>query len=335
MPRKKKKVTIKNIAEKAGVSIGTVSRVMNKADNVNEELKEKVLKTAISLGYEFELKKKGVLGTVGFVIRELENDPTQNVYFSKILRGAQKRVEELGGKLVYTVVPNTDDEIPEVVFKIKNLGVDALLLVNLSNQKLVEEILKFSIPSVIMEDYFPDLEVDSISTDGFEGAVKVAKFLSQKHDKIAFIDGPQNQYDVIQRAAGFYYALYKLGKPLNPDLVAYSDLLPEGGYRAMMELLKRGKKFTAVYCTNDNSAIGAMRAIKEKGLKIPEDISVVGNDDIDMASLLDPPLTTMKVFRETLGRVAVDHLYQKIQMPYGPILKIVIPEELIVRKSTI
>ncbi|MGB4644544.1 MAG: LacI family DNA-binding transcriptional regulator, partial [Dictyoglomaceae bacterium] len=120
MPRKKKKVTIKNIAEKAGVSIGTVSRVMNKADNVNEELKEKVLKTAISLGYEFELKKKGVLGTVGFVIRELENDPTQNVYFSKILRGAQKRVEELGGKLVYTVVPNTDDEIPEVVFKIKN-----------------------------------------------------------------------------------------------------------------------------------------------------------------------------------------------------------------------
>ncbi|MGB4645932.1 MAG: substrate-binding domain-containing protein, partial [Dictyoglomaceae bacterium] len=223
----------------------------------------------------------------------------------------------------------------EVVFKIKNLGVDALLLVNLSNQKLVEEILKFSIPSVIMEDYFPDLEVDSISTDGFEGAVKVAKFLSQKHDKIAFIDGPQNQYDVIQRAAGFYYALYKLGKPLNPDLVAYSDLLPEGGYRAMMELLKRGKKFTAVYCTNDNSAIGAMRAIKEKGLKIPEDISVVGNDDIDMASLLDPPLTTMKVFRETLGRVAVDHLYQKIQMPYGPILKIVIPEELIVRKSTI
>ncbi|PMQ02061.1 MAG: hypothetical protein CBR30_03480 [Dictyoglomus sp. NZ13-RE01] len=335
MPRSKKKVTMLDIAKKAGVSLGTVSRVLNKAGNVQKDIEEKVLKTAINLGYELELKKKGKIGTVGFVIRELENDPTQNVYFSAILRGAQKRAEELGGRLVYSVVPNTDDKIKEVVAKIKNLQVDALLLVNLSNSKLVEEILKLSIPSVVMEDYFPDLEVDSVTTDAFDGAVKVAKFLLQKHKKIAFIDGPQDQYDVVQRSAGFCFTLEKLGNPIDPDLIAYSDLLPEGGYRAMMELLDKGKEFTAVYCTNDNSAIGAIRALKERGLKVPEDVSVVGNDDIDMASLIDPPLTTVRVFRESLGRVAVDHLHKKIYEPYGPVLKIVIPEELVIRKSTI
>ena len=335
MPRNKKKVTISDIAKKAGVSIGTVSRVLNKADNVNEEIKEKVLKAAVTLGYEVEMKRKGTLGTVGFVIRELENDPTQNVYFSAILRGAQKRTEELGGRLIYTVVPNTDDKIEEVVAKVKNLKTDALLLVNLSNAKLVEEILKLSIPSVVMEDYFPELEVDCITTDAFDGASKVAEFLLKKHKKIAFIDGPQDQYDVVQRAAGFIYTLWKMGNPLDPDLIEYSDLLPEGGYRAMKKLLEKGKDFTAVYCTNDHSAIGAIKAIKEKGLRIPEDISIVGNDDIDIAQHLDPPLTTVRVFRETLGKVAVDHLYNRIINPYDVVLKIVIPEELVIRKSTI
>lgn len=335
MPRSKKKVTISDIARKAGVSIGTVSRVLNKADNVNEEIKEKVLKAAVTLGYEIEMKRKGTLGTVGFVIRELENDPTQNVYFSAILRGSQKRTEELGGRLIYTVVPNTNDKIEEVVSKVKNLKVDALLLVNLSNAKLVEEILKLSIPSVVMEDYFPELEVDCITTDAFDGASKVAEFLLKKHEKIAFIDGPQDQYDVVQRAAGFIYTLWKMGNPIDPDLIEYSDLLPEGGYRAMKKLLEKGKKFTAVYCTNDHSAIGAIKAIKEKGLRIPEDISIVGNDDIDIAQHLDPPLTTVRVFRETLGKVAVDHLYNRIINPYDVVLKIVIPEELVIRKSTI
>lgn len=335
MPRNKKKVTINDIAKKAGVSVGTVSRVLNNADNVNEEIKERVLKAAITLGYETEIKKRGSIGTVGFVIRELENDPSQNVYFSAILRGAQKRTEELGGKLIYTVVPNTDDKIEEVVNKVKNLKVNALLLVNLSNSKLVEEILKLSIPSVVMEDYFPELEVDCITTDAFDGACKVAKFLLEKHQNIAFIDGPQDQYDVVQRAAGFLFTLERMGYPIDPDLIAYSNLLPEGGYRAMKELLEKGKKFTAVYCTNDHSAIGAMRAIREYGLRIPEDISVVGNDDIDMAEHLDPPLTTVRVFRDTLGRVAVDHLYNRIINPYDVVLKIVIPEELVIRKSTI
>ncbi|MCX7845873.1 MAG: LacI family transcriptional regulator [Dictyoglomaceae bacterium] len=335
MPRSKKKVTISDIAKKAGVSVGTVSRVLNKADNVNKELREKVLKALTTLGYELDIKKKGNIGTVGFVIRELEDDPTQNVYFSKILSGAQKRTEKLGGRLIYTVVPNTDDKIEEVVIKVKNLKVDALLLVNLSNPKLVEELLKLSIPSVVMEDYFPELKVDCITTDAFDGASKVAKFLLEKHQEIAFIDGPQDQYDVVQRAAGFIFTLERMGRPIDPDLIAYSDLLPEGGYRAMKEILSKGKKFTAVYCTNDHSAIGAIRAIKEYGLRIPEDISIVGNDDIDMAAHLDPPLTTVRVFRDTLGKVAVDRLYNKILNPYDTVLKIVIPEELVIRKSTI
>ncbi|MGC9002436.1 MAG: LacI family DNA-binding transcriptional regulator [Dictyoglomus sp.] len=247
MSRSKKKVTISDIAKKAGVSVGTVSRVLNKADNVNEEIKEKVLKAAITLGYEMEIKRRGTLGTVGFVIRELENDPTQNVYFSAILRGAQKRTEELGGRLIYTVVQNTDDKIREVVSKVKSLKVDALLLVNLSNAKLVEEILKLSIPSVVMEDYFPELEVDCITTDAFDGACKVAKFLLEKHKKIAFIDGPQDQYDVVQRAAGFIFTLERMGNPIDPDLIEYSDLLPEGGYRAMKKLLEKGKKNSQPY----------------------------------------------------------------------------------------
>lgn len=335
MPRNKKKVTIKDIAEKAGVSVGTVSRVLNKAENVNEEIKEKVLKTAITLGYEAEIKKRGNIGTVGFVIRELENDPSQNAYFSGILRGAQKRTEELGGRLIYTVVPNTDDKIEEVVTKVKNLKVDALLLVNLSNPKLVEELLKLSIPSVVMEDYFPELEVDCVTTDAFDGACKVAKFLLEKHKKIAFIDGPQDQYDVVQRAAGFIFTLERMGNPIDPNLIAFGNLLPEGGYKAMKELLEKGSTFTAVYCTNDLSAVGAIKAIKEYGLKIPQDISVVGNDDIDMATHLDPPLTTVRVFKNTLGKVAVDRLYNRINNPYDVVLKIVIPEELVIRESTI
>lgn len=165
--------------------------------------------------------------------------------------------------------------------------------------------------------YIPGLSVDAVLANNFEGARAAVDYLiNEGHHHIAFIGGPtldgprpiNKFYTIERRAVGYRTSLLDAGLPVNYDLYEAGNLDIDGGYEACKRLIERNVQFSAVFCGNDATAIGAMKALREKGYRIPEDVSVVGFDDIDMVEHLTPALTTVRINKEAMGYTAVKQL---------------------------
>ena len=350
-------VTVKDVAREANVSIGTVSRVFNNHKNVTEEVRLRVLKAASSLGYfgphardtyssNGNRSSHRALREIGF-LSYLKDDITAlaiNPFWSHILHGVESEARKSNVKVTYRAIGELCQTPEMLLTTIYEMKLGGILLVGSAEPDTIRLIQSTKLPLVLVSNYVPGLPVDAVLADNFEGARAAVDYLiNEGHRHIAFIGGPtldgprpiDKFYSIKRRAAGYCTALLDAGLPVNYTLYEAGDLGPAGGYEACKRLIKRNVQFSALFCANDETAIGAMKALRDMGYRVPEDVSVVGFDDIAMVEHLTPALTTVRVNKEALGSIAVKQLVSRSTDLEAASVTILLQAQLIRRDSVI
>lgn len=328
------KVNIKRVAEEAGVSTATVSRVINGSDRVKEETRKKVLRVIKKLGYKPmpALRKIADLNyTIGVLVPNLVGD-----HYNEMVMAIENYASKNGFELIVSIpkmLPESERYVLDQFFKRK---IDGVILCELyTGVTYLEPFLKSGVPIVALDYNIEDITCDSVNVNNKHGAFIAMNHLYENgHRKILFIRGPHLSPAALEREKG----VLKFLKKYDDVEVFYSEFEgyePEIGYESVMAHLKKyGKNFTAIFTINDWTATGALSALYEKGLKVPEDISLVGFDDAPYVKYIVPPLTTIKQPRWEMGQTAAQLLIERIQNKGSNIPKnVILQPQLIVRKS--
>lgn len=333
---------IKDVAEKAGVSISTVSNVINDTKHVSQELKDKINEVIKELQYEVDpvarsLKSKKTRN-IGVIITNINR-----VFFPQVIKGIQDEASKNGYNLTLC---NTDDKVEmekRFVQMLESNWVDGIILDSVVNMEEDDYFKRLSdlgnkkkfIPVVSLERRLDDYGIPSVVVDNNHGGSIATKHLIEWGcKKIVHITGPLNSCMVQERINGYKSELQKNQIPIDDNMVVTGDFLPLGGYQAIKQLLANGTEMDGVFAANDQMAIGAIKAVKEYGLHIPEDIRVVGFDNTFVASIVDPSLTTVNVPKYKMGVAAVEVLLQQIARGQTDSISVELPINLVVRQST-
>lgn len=325
-------VTVKDVAREARVSIGTVSRVFNNHVNVTEEMRQRVLKAAAQLGYFGAAGQEArpsegnrTVKEIGFLFCSCiasNNAITTNPFWSYILHGVESEASKFNIKTTYRSISEIQYAPDLLLTTIYDMKLGGILLVGSAEAETIELIQSTKIPLVLVDNYAP--QVNAVLGNNFDGAKAATEYLISKgHSRIALIDGPAVEgrpavnkvYTIERRAQGYRMALLEAGLPIPHGLREAGDLSTDRGYEACKRLLQRGDSFSAIFCVNDETAIGAMKALREAGRRIPEDVSLIGFDDIDLVEHLTPALTTVRVNKEALGCIAFKRLLSLVNNP--------------------
>ncbi len=330
--------TIKDIANIAGVSISTVSRVLNldKTLNVSEETREKVLEIADKMNYmtakQKKLKDKGhTIGIVSSFVGGESNDP----YFLYIRMAIEKRCNEknIEFKSVYI-----DKLVNEPVSKYK--GINGIIAIGVFTSEEIEKLESIT-NEIIFVDSSPDeWKYDSIVVNFKQGVLSALNYLVDLgHIDIGYIGGrviahnDKEKKEMFNEREKIYIEYMKEKGNYKKEWVYKGDFTLEDGYDLMKKMLENKNIPTAVFVASDPMAIGAYKAINEKGYFVPKDISIIGFDDIATAKFLTPSLTTIKVFVELMGETALNTILERLENSREISKKIVLPVKLIERES--
>lgn len=351
-------VTVRDIAREADVSIGTVSRVFNNHGNVTEEIRQRVLKVAAELGYSrpvsqtAPLSDKSLRIARGLSLKEIgflycislgTTTVTSNPFWSHILGGVENEARKRQIKVTYRAIEELAQKPSVLLSTVQDMKLDGILLVGPAEMETIQLIRSLKLPVILVDNYAPGIGVDSVLCDNFEGARAAVDYLIELgHRQIGFIGGPvlpgsrplNKIYTLERRAAGYRTALLDAGLPVNYSLFeSASYLYVESGYEACNRLLERNPQLTAIFCANDELAIGVMKSLREAGRRIPEDVSLIGFDDITLVEHLTPALTTVRVNKEALGSIAFNSLMERASDPDRVHVSSVLEVELIKRQS--
>ncbi|CAM4285467.1 LacI family DNA-binding transcriptional regulator [Vibrio astriarenae] len=305
--------TIKDVSEQAGVSQATVSRVINGTSRVSHDKKLKVEKAIKDLGYRPNSIAQALAssrsGSIGVIVPELGGP-----FYSSILHCIEEKLRQFGYHVIVTAGGNTEKEQRESVEFLLSRRVDALImhcqqltddyLINLEDQGII---------SVLVNRFVPELKTSCINIDNEHGAELVTDYLIEMgHKKIACITGPLDKSDARGRLQGYRNALENAGIEYDESLVIESGFTEETGISATHKLLRRGCEFTALFAGNDHMAAAAAEVLTDAGYRVPQDISLVGFDDVLFARYLTPSLTTVNFPIEQMSIEAVQLTIQKL-----------------------
>ncbi|WP_137936595.1 LacI family DNA-binding transcriptional regulator [Chitinivorax sp. B] len=297
--------TLEDVAKLAGVSTSTVSRFLNGAVPVSEKRRKRIQSAVEALQFTPNLLpkslKKGRAMTVGVIAHNMVSQ-----YFAEILTNIEHALAEAG--YVPLIVTGHWSEAVEAqrIELLTARRVDGIIL--LAGKLPDERVLYYArkTPIVVTGRHLNGEGVFGFTLDNQDGALlAVEHLLKQGHRRIAYIDGRLGHEDAAARLRGYHDALARYDIPFDPDLVACGNFVQTDGYAAAEALLARNKPFTALFAANDESAFGARLALFEHGLRVPEDISIVGFDDIPGAAYATPPLTTVRQPLAEIGITAV------------------------------
>ncbi len=326
-------IKIKDVARLAGVSPACVSLVLNNKPYVSPETREKIYKAIKKLNYRpniiaRSLRKKETT-TIGLVLPDITNP-----FFPEVARGVETRAKEYG----FSVILCNSDADPvlekESIEILLAKQVDGLILTSAHRKNDLIENLEKDIPVVLVNrELFPG-KFDFVGIDNLNSAkTMVRHLLKLGHKRIAFIKGEPASSASADRYKGYILALKEAGIIYSKNLVKTGYLKYEGGYQAIQSLLASSSPPTAIFCANDMMALGALDACKDKGIKVPQDVAIVGFDDIWLASLKGIELTTIRQPRYLMGVNAVDLLIERITGKRDKIKRLILPSELVVRKT--
>ena len=340
-----KKVTIGDIARLSERSEATVSRVLNKKQNVSPATRQIVLDIVEQVGYVHtprvrpeENQLKNVALCMGLFESSLNLGALlSNGYYAEVVEGIQAECQSLNINLMLMTLGPDMDSVMDIERSVEEGNVDAILLVRVMNPDAIERIVDLDIPVVLLGNYFPWIKIDSVNSDAFTGMlVAMQHLIDNGHRQIAFIDGrppPFNDHWVVVRKLAYQHMLAQYQIPFDPALTAYGNLEHDDGKRAMEQILATGVPFTAVLASNDLSAVGASRALQNANLRIPEDVSLIGHDNVEAQYLSAPGMTTLDVAKREMGHIALQMLQARIQNPDRPIQHILTAESLIQRDT--
>ncbi|WP_199425844.1 LacI family DNA-binding transcriptional regulator [Thermaerobacillus caldiproteolyticus] len=329
------KVTIYDVAKQAGVSISTVSRVINNTGRISEKTRKKVLAVMEELHYQPSMVASALTGkrtrTIGLVIPDVANP-----FFSEIARKVEDRGRELGFNVLMCNTDNNPDTEEMYLSLLKQKSVDGIIIgTTTKNYTVLNELLQEHFPIALIAQDIPELAIDVVRVDDFLGAYQaVSHLVSLDHKKIAIMLGNLSRTSDKYRLQAYRQVMEEHGLEYDEKFVIYTDYSMEDGKRAALELLRSSLRPTAIFACFDSLAVGAYQAAKEVGLHIPGDLSVVGFDNTILATIVDPPLTTVAQPIDEMGRQVVDLLIREIEGEKSTKQRVILPPELIIRQST-
>jgi LacI family transcriptional regulator, repressor for deo operon, udp, cdd, tsx, nupC, and nupG len=322
---------IRQVALAAKVSIATVSRTLAMPDLVSPDTRQRVHDAIERLRYTPNVQARSLRTARTNVIVALVPD-ISNPFFAEVIRGIeqvahQNRYSVLLGDTQYS--RDREQAYADLVGTRQADGLITLL-------PHIPRIVAAGRPPIVNAcEYVKDPKVTSVYVDNVAAAQEATTYLlTLGHQAVAFIAGPMNSPICVDRDHGYEAALARSGRKRNRRLTVEGDFSMESGVRAVESLLARGERFTAIFCSNDEMALGAIRALKSSGLRVPEDVSIVGFDDIRFAHYSDPPLTTIAQPKGDLGREAMTMLLEILNGADVPPRKRILPTQLVVRGST-
>ncbi len=328
------RVTIRDVARVAGYSINTVSRALTGKPEISPATRTRILEVAAQLGYKPNWLARGLrssrTGIIGVIVADIANP-----YFSTLVKGAVKMARAYDYNIVLLSTDEDYDREKEAIQVLLSQRVDGVLIApTQKGTETIEELVKSEVPFLLMSRYFAELETDYVIMDDLQGGFLATEYLLNRgHKRIAMINGPLHISSARERFEGYKKALSQHGLEVDLSLIVSGALTMEDGYRAARRLLQRAS-LSAIFAFSDFVAFGVLRAIREQGLRVPQDIAVVGFDDILFASCMETPLTTVDGSKERLGKKAVEILVRKLnkEKPAKQV-KIRLPVRLIVRAT--
>jgi LacI family transcriptional regulator len=326
---------MRDVAERAGVSVTTVSHVINETRPVSDELRRRVLVAMDELGYQpnrlARSLRRGQTHTIGMIIPD-----NANPFFAEVARGVEDASFENGYSLILC---NSDGDLDKELLYTNVLiekRVDGILFVaaGLSTDRILD-LQAQRTPLVIVDRDLPDAAVDSVLTDNAQGGGLATQHLIELgHRRIACITGPSDVTPSADRVTGYRQMLREAEIPIDEDLIVKGDFRYDSAYQASIQLLQMEDPPTAIFACNDLMAVAAMRAALELGQKVPDDLSVVGFDDVRLAAFANPPLTTIAQPKYEIGAVAATMLLARMRNHDRPAHRRVFETSLVIRKST-
>jgi len=326
--------TVKDVARRAGVSTATVSHVINETRFVSAELRARVHQAMKELDYR-----------PNAIARSLRRKKTQNIGMVvpdiayPFLAEVAKGVEDMGFELGYTAIlcessGNLEKEAA-CISLLREKQVDGIVFIAAGESySHVQRLIEQGVPVVVCDRELPGVEVDTVIADNVGSGTQATEHLIRLgHRRIGCIAGPRELCISNRRGDGYKRALKEHGIPVDKDLIVRGDFRCRGGYEAMRELLALDERPTAVFACNDLMAMGAICAASRRRLKIPEDIAIIGCDDISLAAFTNPSLTTVAQPKHEMGAVAVDMLVGRIADRSESPTKRALPTELVIRDS--
>jgi len=310
------KVTIRDIAEIAGVSVATVSRVINnKSKGVSEATRERIWKIVKEKNFQPSAIARGLVTKKSKIIGLLIPDIT-NPYYPELAKGVEDAASERGYNTILCDGGNSPDkELSHLDFLTEHYvsGIVYSNAIEISEETF-SQLEKRSMTTVFVDSKTASGRAFNVHIDNKKAMVEVVNYLYENgHRHIGFMGGKIESYSTARRFDGYLEALHHLHMPYDPQLVVYGEYTIADARKATEELLGRNTKLTAIACCNDLMAIGAFEIFEEKGMQVPEDISVVGFDDIYMARHMKPRLTTMKQPAYEMGRASAETLINVIE----------------------
>ncbi len=315
---KAKKITIKDVAREAGVSISTVSNALNNVNVLNPDTKEKVLEVARRLNYTPNLNgrnlKAQATGVLGLFLGAIRGP-----YYGELSDSIYRACQESGYELEIFL----SSEPSHIIANILGHRVDGAIILNSAIKEEQAEILKNQgIPTVYIDRILVGEKSSSVVFDSRKDGQQAAKFLLELgHKKFMFIEGEKDNYDNRERKEGFLEVLKNAGITVGDDYILSGEFERKAAYDSVTEFLDQGKTLPdAIFASNDLSAIGTIEALRDGGVKVPEQVSVVGCDDIETTRLVSPSVTTIRTFFEKQGIIAVEELIRMIKGEPGKLV---------------
>ncbi len=329
------KTTIYDVASKAGVSIATVSKVINGTGRISEKTRKHVLNVMEELKYQPSMVASALSGkntyTIGLTLPDLANP-----YFAEIARAVEDRGRELGFHVLICSTDNDPEKEDKYFSVLMQKRVDGIVIASRTKKDTyLKSMVKDHIPLTMIAREMPSFAVPAVMVDDYLGGYQAGSHLTaQGHRRIAVMAEDLNDTSSRERMRGCKQAMLDEGLTQECGLEAVGGFTVESGKAAMHELLGSEEPPTAVFACNDILAIGAIQAARERGMRVPEDLSVVGFDNTILASIIDPPLTTVAQPIQEIGKQAVDLLLQEIRGEQVPRQRVVLMPDLVVRGST-
>ncbi|MFF7178547.1 substrate-binding domain-containing protein [Streptomyces sp. NPDC008121] len=331
--------TLEEVAARAGVGRGTVSRVINGSPRVSEQAKAAVGRAIAELGYVPNRAARALAGSrtdaVALVIPETEARLFAEPYFLDIIRGVSAELADADKQLLLTLI-RSDKERQRFEQYLAAQRVDGVLLVSVhGDDPLPDQVRELGLPAVLNGRRSEGETVAYVDSDNVGvGRSAVVHLAGRGRRRIATITGPLDMYGARCRLDGYHQGLDEAGLAPDRRLVATGDFTEEGGRRAMRELLARRPDLDAVFAASDVMAAGARGALREAGRRVPDDVALVGVDDSAVARHMDPPLTSVRQPIEEMGRTMARLLLQEIGEASEEQPRRILPTELVVRASS-
>lgn len=329
-----KRVTIQDVAAAAGVSYQTVSRVINDKPDVAEETRRRVWQVIEELGYQPSAIARSLVSKRTYTLGLITAD-FSDYFFTQVIVGAEAEARKQGYFFMLCSTERNPADEPQYLTLLTERQVDGILFARPSTEedsRHIVSLIQQGVPLVTTAYWLPGEKLTVVDVDNVDGGLQATKCLTELgHREIGMITGPVGWKSVHDRTEGYKLALERAGIPFDTSLIEHGDWSYQGGYEAVGRLLAKAPQITALFAQNDRMAIGAMRALREAGRRIPDDVALVGYDDIPPAAYCYPPLTTIRQPMQQVGEVATQLLIELINDPAARRKEVLLRTELIRR----